>query len=403
MHVSTPVFGKASSLLLILPVLLVVSLASCVVGGPSTNPPRQAEREQTTARSVLLKGKTASLSWIYGRDCLRGMQAYLQSAGANPDAALVGTGWVNPEDGSLINGHNNCVASSPSMDTVVQLVHNRGGMAYLTITMNTEGPDPWSIQQAAAYIDKATTDQGYIEIIVHEVARAGYDGVIMDLEGVDHSYPDIQQVFTRYNQRLWTALRALHKWYGIALIPKVQDNDYNFFENWRLLAHAADFVVIMAVDESYFTPGPAVSLPWLKRLLIYALQAMPEMLPRIIWELPLYGDTWHWENNGWVFDDAITFQAAQALVQQATSARIDTQASNMQDLYAPHVFYTDASGMKHTVWYPTGKSLRNIINDFWQILKQEPRFGKSRLQIAVWWRTTQEPQDFWPLLDKLYR
>jgi hypothetical protein len=402
MHLSRFVFGKTSSHLLILPILLVVFLASCVAGGSSTNPPRKAGHEQAPRVPVMLKGKTASLSWIYGRDCLRGMQAYLQSAGADPDAALVGTGWVKPTDGSLMNGHNTCVAGGPSMDRVVQLVHSRGGMAYLTITMDTEGPDPWSVQQAAAYIDKATTDQGYIDTIVHEVVRAGYDGVIMDLEGVDHSYPAIQHVFASYNQRLWAALRGLHKWYGIALIPKVRDNDYNFFENWRLLAHAADFVVIMAVDESYFTPGPAVSLPWLKRLLTYALQTMPEMVPRMIWELPLYGDIWHWEKNRWVFDEPITFQAAQALVLQATPAHIDAHASAMQDVYAPHVVYTDASGVKHAVWYPTGKSLCTIISSFWQTLKQEPRFGKSRLQIAVWWRTTQEPQDFWPLLDQLY-
>src|SRR5205807_7626648 len=160
MLMSRPLYGKTSSLLLILPILLVMFLASCVASGSSTNSPRKAGHEQTTRGSVLLKGKTASLSWIYGRDCLRGMQAYLQSAGADPDAALVGTGWVNPTDGSLINGHNQCIAGSPSMDTVVQLVHSRGGMAYLTITMNTEGQDPWSVQQAAAYIDKGTTAEG---------------------------------------------------------------------------------------------------------------------------------------------------------------------------------------------------------------------------------------------------
>ncbi len=402
MRLSRPVFGTTRSLLLVLLLLLVVFLASCVAGGSSSNPPYTTEHEQTLRGSLLLNGKTASLSWMYGRDCLRGMQAYLQSAGADPDAALVGTGWVNPTDGSLMNGHNNCVAGSPSMDRVVQLVHSRGGMAYLTITMDTEGPDPWTVQQAAAYLDKATTDQGSMDTIVREVVRAGYDGVIMDLEGVDHRYPAIQQVFARYNQRLWATLRVLHKWYGIALIPKVQDNDYNFFENWRLLAYAADFVVIMAVDQSYFTPGPAVSLPRLKRLLTYALQTMPEMVPRIIWELPLYGDIWHWQKNGWVFDGQISYQAAQILVQQATPTRIDAHASDMQDVSAPHVVYTDASGVKHAVWYPTGKSLSTIISGFWKTLKQEPRFGNNRLQIAVWWRTTQEPPDFWSLLDTLY-
>jgi len=201
---------------------------------------------------------------------------------------------------------------------------------------------------------------------------------------------------------VWAALKSLHKWYGIALIPKVRDNDYNYFENWRLLAHTADFVVIMAVDESYYTPGPAVSLAGLKRLLAYALETMPQMVTHIIWELPLYGDIWHWENNGWIFDGLITFEAAQTLMRQAMPAHIDANASKLQDPYAPHFVYTDASGVKHAVWYPTDKSLYDIIAGFWQVLKQEPQFAHSRLQIAVWWRTTEEPQDFWPLLDTLY-
>src|SRR5260221_6381489 len=148
MRLSRFVFGKTRTLLLILPILLVVFLASCVAGGPSTNLPRKAGHGQAP-RVPMLKGKTASLSWIYGRDCLRGMQAYLQTAGADPDAALVGTGWVKPTDGSLMNGHNTCVAGGPSMGRVGQLVHSSGGMAYLTITMDTERPERSSAQQPA--------------------------------------------------------------------------------------------------------------------------------------------------------------------------------------------------------------------------------------------------------------
>jgi hypothetical protein len=80
--VSRSVFGKTSSHLLILPILLVVFLASCVAGGSSTNPPRKAGHEQAPRVPVMLKGKTASLSWMYGRDCLRGMQAYLMKRSA---------------------------------------------------------------------------------------------------------------------------------------------------------------------------------------------------------------------------------------------------------------------------------------------------------------------------------
>src|ERR1700694_4134924 len=39
-----------------------------------------------------LNGKLASLNWIVGRDCQRSVNAYLQTASTNPDAAVVGTG-----------------------------------------------------------------------------------------------------------------------------------------------------------------------------------------------------------------------------------------------------------------------------------------------------------------------
>src|SRR5437588_7106132 len=141
----------------------------------------------------LLNGKLASLGWIVGRDCQRGLHAYLQTASTNPDAALVGTGWVNPTNGQLINGEsNNCIAGSLSMDNVVQLVHSKGGMAYLTITMMTDGTaTSWTSQQESEYIDNATSNQSYIDNIVREVQRLNYDGVIMDLEGGLRTYPNI--------------------------------------------------------------------------------------------------------------------------------------------------------------------------------------------------------------------
>src|SRR5260221_13536210 len=183
------------------------------------------------------------------------MQAYLQTASTNPDAALVGTGWVDPTNGQLINGQsNNCVPGSLSMDNVVQLVHSKGGMAYLTITMETDGTaSAWTSQQQSDYIATATTNQSYIDVIVHEVIRANYDGVIMDMEAGDANYPNIQQLFAEYNQRVWAALKPLHKFYGIALIHKLSDHDdyyhLNAFENWSLLGHDNDEVSIMSEER----------------------------------------------------------------------------------------------------------------------------------------------------------
>src|SRR5205809_5967737 len=180
-----------------------------------------------TSTPRFLNGKLASLGWIVGRDCQRGLRAYLQTADTNPDAALVGTGWLDPTTGTFINGqNNNCMPCSLSMDNVVQLVHSKGGMAYFTVTMMTDGtPGSWTSQQQSDYIRRGTTDQSYIDNIVREVQRAHYDGVIMDLEAGLATYPNIQQLFATYNQHMWAALKPLHKWYGIALIHKLSDHD----------------------------------------------------------------------------------------------------------------------------------------------------------------------------------
>ncbi len=352
-----------------------------------------------------LNGKTASLSWINGGDCQEGINAYLRTADSNPNAALVGTAWVNPLYGNLLEGYNNCIAGSSSMDNVVELIHSKGGMAYLTVTMATEGPGAWSFQRGAEYVVAAMSNQGYIDTIVQAVLQGGYDGAIMDLEGIDHRYPSIQQTFAAFNTRVWDTLQAAHKWYGLALVHKISDHDvsydYNGFANWKLLANTSDFIVIMAVDQSRLSPGPCVSIAWLRQLLDYTLRNMPSMLPRIIWEIPLYANSWHWEQHGWVYDDGLTYQGALEQAQQIDPARIDEAASNREDYFYPHLVYTDEAGVKHALWYPTVQGLYVTLIDLWEMLLKQSEFTHSRLQVAVWWRTTQEPTDFWPLLDSL--
>src|SRR5260370_11464347 len=101
----------------------------------------------------------------------------------------------------------------------------------------------------------------------------------MDMEGGDRTYPNIQQIFATYNQRIWAALKPLHKLYGIALIHKLsnQDDYYNLngFENWSLLAHCADFIVIMAVLQSFFSSSPPVNSPSLEQILACLLATNP--------------------------------------------------------------------------------------------------------------------------------
>jgi hypothetical protein len=360
---------------------------------------------QPAVDTRILRGKAPTLNWIVGRDCQSGVQAYLKSAATNPDAALVGTGWVDPTDGALVQGKsNNCAQGSLSMDSVVQLVHSKGGMAYLTVTMLTDGSaDSWTTQQETDYVTQAANNPGLIAPIVQEVKRLNYDGVIMDLEGTKAGAPSIQQLFATYNQNVWAALKPLHKKYGIALLHKLSDHDeyygLNGFENWQLLGNAADFIVIMALDQSYFTPGPAVSVPWLKQLLAYTLQTMPQMLPHIIWELPLYGAAWCMNNGNWTFNNGVTYQEAQTLIANLPPTQINQHTSDLNDPTSAHLTYTDTNGVTRTVWYPTERNLVNIVTEFRKVLEQTPQFKGGQLAIAVWYTAQWAPSDLWSSLN----
>src|SRR5712691_6739070 len=166
MHRPERLFSRARVI-----ILLVVAIpALLLVGWLKVNAPQTPQivfedniQSQSAQSFHVFHGRVASLGWIVGRDCQRGMQAYLKTAAANPDAALVGTGWLDPTTGKLINGeHNNCMPGSLSMDNVVQLVHSKGGLVYLTVTMMTDGSaDAWTPKQQSEYIDKATTNQNF--------------------------------------------------------------------------------------------------------------------------------------------------------------------------------------------------------------------------------------------------
>jgi spore germination protein YaaH len=403
--------GISCLLAFLLLLMLHVALSGSGSGGSgqvdagSFLPSIVAQTDQNVAAAGLLNGRVPSLSWIVGRDCASGLQAYLQHASTNPDAALVGTGWLDPTTGRLIAGQsNNCVPGSLSMDSVIEQVHRHSGKAYLTITMQTDGSaTSWTTAQQTAYLVQAVQTPDLSAPVIEEMERGGYDGIVMDLEGTDAFYPRIQQLFATYNQQLWHTVQSLHRLYGIALIHKLSGHDeyasLNGFENWNLLGRSADFLVVMAVDQSYWTPGPSVSVPWLEHLLAYVRQTMPQMLPHIIWELPLYGNTWHQAGGRWVFDGIITYQDAMHILDGVALSRIDQSQSKRDDPYQPHLVYTDTSGVRQALWFMTALSLRNIMHDFQQVLRTEAR---GTLQFAIWWSTTAEPPDFWADVNTLY-
>src|SRR6266516_663119 len=129
--------GRSRFTVPVLFALLILCMTGIILIGTPTNhvwlvSSIQTQQNQAPPTDIssprFMNGKLASLGWIVGRDCQRGMRAYLQTASMNPDAAIVGTGWVDPIIRQLINGvHNHWMSSSLSMKNVLQIVHSQRG------------------------------------------------------------------------------------------------------------------------------------------------------------------------------------------------------------------------------------------------------------------------------------
>src|SRR5258708_11659172 len=120
-------FSRARIILLILlPIIILLVVGGARILAPQTPAlvmiyPDSLQAQQSSAPPRFLHGKVASLGWIAGRDCQRGMQAYLHTANTNPDAALVRTRWVDPTNGQLNNcQRDNCLPGRLIIATVVQ-------------------------------------------------------------------------------------------------------------------------------------------------------------------------------------------------------------------------------------------------------------------------------------------
>ena len=372
-----------------IPLLLLLFFSgSCAI--PSVNP---NQNRPVTYLSALVPHNV--LSWIEGNACATGLDAYLHTAGAYPAVALVGPGWLDPQTGLILSASNTCAPRYPSMNNLVRVVHQHSGKAYLAITIDSA----WSSTLQAEYITRAASGTIPLDPIVRTAEQWQDDGVILDIESVDGSTPDIAASFTHLADRLATRLHLAHKTLGVALIHKTGDQDpfrsLNGFQQWGPLGMVADFLIIMALDEYVASPGPPTTLSWLESIERYALRSFShEALSHIVWELPLYGSLWSFSEYLWQPQGQRSYQAA--LTDETQSGHDFVQVNNG----ATNVRFYDSFGMLYSEWFFSPEQLVSLLTQFRAFLSQaEPN---QSFAISFWVRTEQEP-DIWGKLSNLLR
>lgn len=240
---------------------------------------------------------------------------------------------------------------------------------YAMITNNFDG----SI--AKTLLESSTNRQTLINNILNALKANSYKGVNVDLEGVyyyDRSY------FTTFMSELYNTLHPQGFAVTISVPAKTYDSttdSWNGAFDYAKIANYSDQVVLMAYDEHYpgGSPGSIASINWVKNVINYASTVIPA--DKILLGCAAYG--YDWSSNGTkaysingVYNLASTY-GAQILWDSVSQS--------------PYFNYTDASGIKHTVWFENSTSLSyklDLVN------------SSNILGIAIW-RLGLENTDYW--------
>jgi spore germination protein YaaH len=148
---------------------------------------------------------------------------------------------------------------------------------------------------ASAFKDE-TTYQKQVEKIVAEVEKYDFDGIDLDYEMVNSSY---KESFLKFLKNLSEELNERDKVLSVTVFAKWDNADYKDYQETRAvqdyseIAKYADEIRIMAYDytlQSSQIPGPIAPIDWVKEVLDYATEKIPE--EKIWLGVHLYGYQW---------------------------------------------------------------------------------------------------------------
>ena len=213
------------------------------------------------------------------------------------------------------------------------------------------------------------------------LARNRFDGVNLDLE---HAQAGDRQLYTRFIQG-WVRLFQQANFPVTLDVPaKTADEpmaEWKGVFDYRALGRVVDGAVIMTYEEHWpgSEPGSVASLPWVTKVIDYALSEMPAS--KIFMGIPLYGYDWPSRGAG----RAISYPQAMDLARRF-GAPLQWDAQQ----HSTYFNYT-LMGERHTVYFEDPRSLREKVN----LAKNRNLRG-----IALWEMNLSYPE-FWRTLQTI--
>ncbi|MCH7896926.1 MAG: glycosyl hydrolase family 18 protein [Candidatus Methylomirabilales bacterium] len=236
-----------------------------------------------------------------------------------------------------------------------------------------------------AVLDDPSKMQRAIRYLLYYADRDGYWGIQFDFENMHASYRHLYNLFVE------EAARQFHRRglkFSVAVVAKHSDRPQDYSEtswtNWAgvfdyaTLSRAADFLSVMTYDQHApgTPPGPVAGVPWMKRVIEYAVTRVPPN--KLSLGIPLYFRSW---NTAELQGGYGGFPEVVALLH-----RPDVVAGWDVVRQVPWFRY-QADGVEHEVWYEDVRSFQaklKLVQAYglrgfsaWVIGQEDPRIWKE--------------------------
>ncbi len=246
-------------------------------------------------------------------------------------------------------------------------------------------------------IDALNRSDPLTDEITSAVTTYQLDGVNVDIEGVGATYRDAFSQFVRKLRAKLPSEKELSV--AVAANPNGWRTGWHGFYDYRALASVADYLMVMAYDESWegSEPGPVSSLSFFQRSLEFALNEGVTR-EKIVMGVPFYGRLWKM-NSGNVTDNGTLIRGL-----GVSNSRVQ----GLLDAYNGQTFYDDTKQSPYAIfdipegggsyiagkWCDSGQYILWYENE--QSLKQKLRLlARYGVRGAGSWSLYQEAPGTW--------
>lgn len=290
---------------------------------------------------------------------------------------------ISPDDPTQIEKFGDF--TDQDVDTLVSLGH-RNNVKMLPVVHNLlykPGGTKLAKDLIKQLVSTAENRSAFANNLLKLVQRYGFDGANTDIED---AYVEDKGGISALYQEIEDVLGRAGYFFSGSVPSRVSDQPFNPFSDpfdYAAIGAAVDQFNVMLYNEYGWPgspPGPAVSAPWMERVLSYTVTKMPK--EKVVAAVSVFGFDYDLTSNENTY---VTYDMAMALANKYNANIVFDQK-----FQTPMFKYQDDSGHRHEVWFENDQSILSKI-------RQSDRIGIKGVAL---WRLGMEDPNIWTMLGR---